>query len=110
MLEPDPAPPLGVGAGLGAPVVRFDYLDPGDVLVLCTDGATEGRHLDGTLVGEDAFAELPLAEVRVELPVVEVLRRVRRSLLAAEDDWRSDDVTAMLVRWRPAPAPTDPSG
>ena len=103
VLEADPAPPLGVGAGLGAATEQVDYLEPGDVLALYTDGVTEGRHLDGSMVGDDAFAELLLAQTEVFRPVVETMRRVRQSLLAAEDDWHSDDVTAMLVRWQPAP-------
>ncbi len=108
VLEGDPAPPLGVGLGLGAATVQEDYLEVGDLLVLYTDGVTEGRHLDGTLVGEDAFADLLATEAAVVRPLNETMRQVRRQLLAAEDAWRSDDTTAMLVRWAAASAASDP--
>lgn len=103
ILEPDPSPPLGVGAstGAGAPVVMEDFLEPGDVLALYTDGVTEARHLDGTMVGESGFAELVRVEVHSDRTVPQIMRQVRASLLGAEDSWLSDDVTALLLRWRP---------
>ncbi|CAN5641033.1 PP2C family protein-serine/threonine phosphatase [soil metagenome] len=100
-LTSDPAPPLGVGAGLARPAVQEDFLEPGDVLVLYTEGVTEARHLDGSMVGEDGFAELVRRESDEEHSVAELTRRVRARLLAAEDAWLSDDVTALLLRWQP---------
>lgn len=100
-LEADPSPPLGVGAGLGAPVVVEDYLEPGDALVLYTDGVTEARHLDGSMMGETGFAELVRTEALPDRSVPQVVRRLRTALLGAEDSWLSDDVTAMLLRWQP---------
>lgn len=103
ILAVDPSPPLGVGAGLGVPVVMEDFLEPGDVLALYTDGVTEAHRLDGSMVGEGGLADLVHAAARPDRPVTQVVRRLRAALLGAEDSWLSDDVTVLLLRWQPSP-------
>ena len=97
-LEGDPAPPLGTGLG-GGPTVAEEYLEPGDVLALHTDGVTEARALDGHQLGLEGYVDLLEPELVAGGALAERLRRVRRALLAREDAWLGDDATALLVEW-----------
>lgn len=97
-LTADPVPPLGVGLG-GDAEVREEYLEPGDVLVLFTDGLTEARDLGGAMLGTEGLAALVGREAGRGRSVPEVVRALRRELLADEDAWLSDDATALLVAW-----------
>lgn len=103
VLTADPVPPLGVGLGGEAAEVREEYLEPGDVLVLFTDGLTEARDLGGTMLGIDGLAALVGREAASGRSVPEVVRALRRELLADEDAWLSDDATALLVGWSGPP-------
>ncbi|WP_170219211.1 PP2C family protein-serine/threonine phosphatase [Nocardioides litoris] len=97
-LEGDPAPPLGTGLGV-APEVQEEYLEPGDVLALHTDGITEARDLDGTQLGTEGWLEVLHTELAVGGLLAERLRRLRLDLLARDDAWLADDATALLVEW-----------
>lgn len=97
-LDADPAPPLGTGLG-GVPAVGEDYLEPGDLLVLHTDGLTEARGLDGRMLGLDGFLDALRAEVGRGGLLAERLRRLRLDLLARDDAWLSDDATLLVVEW-----------
>lgn len=97
-LEGDPAPPLGTGLG-GAPTVTEDFLEPGDVLMLHTDGLTEARGLDGRMLGLDGFVEALRVELGTEGLLAERLRRLRLDLLARDDAWLSDDATVLVIEW-----------
>src|SRR5690606_22345457 len=52
-IDSPPAPPLGVSAVNSAPPPTTAHLDPGDALVLYTDGVTEAVDLDGVRYGAD---------------------------------------------------------
>lgn len=97
-LDADPAPPLGTGLG-GEPTPGEEYLEPGDLLVLHTDGLTEARGLDGRMLGLDGFLEVLRAEMARGGLLAERLRRLRLDLLAREDAWLSDDATLLVVEW-----------
>ncbi|MDO9456404.1 PP2C family protein-serine/threonine phosphatase [Nocardioides sp.] len=98
VLEGDAAPPLGTGLG-GAPDLAEEYLEPGDVLVLHTDGITEARGLDGRMLGLDGFLVVLRDELARGGLLAEKLRRIRLDLLARDDAWLSDDATVLLVEW-----------
>lgn len=97
-LAGDPATPLGTGLGV-EPDVFEDYLEPGDSLVLHTDGLTEVRDLDGRMLGLDGFLATLAAEIDRGGSLAERLRRLRLDLLASDESWLSDDATLMLVQW-----------
>jgi len=81
--------------------VRFHhgmaYLQPDDLLVMCTDGILERRAPDGTFFGEDRLREL-VCERRRE-SASEILEAI---FAAAEAHGRGraweDDATVVIVR------------
>jgi hypothetical protein len=96
--EAEPAPPLGTGLGL-EPDLGEEYLEPGDVLALHTDGMTEARALDGSLLGLDGWLDALRAGLADGGTLAERLRRVVRDLFARDDAWMGDDASALLVEW-----------
>ncbi|MFD7732430.1 PP2C family protein-serine/threonine phosphatase [Kitasatospora phosalacinea] len=80
--------------GPGTWTERSTPFRPGDLLLLCTDGLTEGRGPDGEF-GEQRVADL-LAALPESTPDAAV-----RALHAEADrfglDWRRDDVTALAA-------------
>jgi phosphoserine phosphatase RsbU/P len=75
---------------------RSMTLEPSDVLVLYTDGATEATNADGAMLGEQGLRGI-LAEVHAR-PVEEICETVLRRV----DEFRSspdqDDVTVLALR------------
>jgi hypothetical protein len=101
-----PAPtamPLGLGhLGTPIPTVEEEALEPGDQLLLYTDGVTEARTDTGEFFGTDrlvAFVTRTLAD-RVSAP--ETLRRLVHAILDHQHENLQDDATAVLIEWRPA--------
>jgi serine/threonine protein phosphatase PrpC len=98
-LELRPATPLGVESPNGAPEVGQVSLEPGDLLLLYTDGLTEARGPDGRLLdvaGLSAFIEREAAAGHAG---PETLRRLRQAVLSSERAQLRDDATALLVEW-----------
>lgn len=103
-LEGTPQPPLGYPAQfLREPrTVHERVLEPGDRVLLYTDGVTEARVADGALFGMKRFTDSVIrATAAGELPA-EALRRLIHSLLDHEDSRLNDDATILLIEWRPA--------
>ena len=97
-LSYEPAPPFGLdGQGCHAQV---EALEPGDALLLYTDGVVEARTSTGAEFGLDRLADLLEREAAAETTPEETLRRLVRSLLDHQGggDLR-DDATLVLVRW-----------
>ncbi|MCW3003601.1 MAG: serine/threonine-protein phosphatase [Conexibacter sp.] len=97
-LSARPATPLGVALGQ-APQVVQESLEPGDMLLLYTDGLTEARGVDGerfAIGGLTAFIE---REAATGQTAAEVLRRLRHAVVAQQDGGLDDDATAVLVEW-----------
>jgi len=102
-LHVEPALPFGLGADLdegGDTPVGSESLEPGDVLLLYTDGVVEARSPEGDFFGQDRLVDLLTRNMAAGLPVVETMRRTVQALLEHEQSQLSDDATLMLVAWR----------
>jgi hypothetical protein len=99
-LESPPATPLGVQLNRDPPQVSHEALEPGDQLLLYTDGLVEARNSEGDFFTPERLAEFLEREVAAGLPTPETLRRLRHAVLAYQKGQLQDDATALLVEWR----------
>lgn len=105
-LERPPHLPLGLPAGLPrtAPDVHTARLEPGDRLLVHSDGVTEGRDAAGAPFGEERLVDVVSRAMADGLPAPEALRRLVRRLTAHQGDRLRDDATVLLVAWHPGGA------
>ena len=92
---------LPIGLDGPHPTVMNEFLQPGDRLLFYTDGVVDVRRGVEPL-GEGRLVDLVEQELRAELPMPELLRRVNHRLLdwRREPEGRQDDSTLLLVEWR----------
>ncbi|MET9697309.1 PP2C family protein-serine/threonine phosphatase [Streptomyces sp. NPDC006529] len=93
-----PTHPLGTDLGLPAHVHR-EQLEPGDRLVLYTDGITEARDRAGREFGLERFVDFVIRQQADALPVPETLRRLVHAVLRHHDGQLGDDATVLLCQW-----------
>jgi sigma-B regulation protein RsbU (phosphoserine phosphatase) len=84
------------------PEVRFHrgvaYLEPGDLLVMCTDGILERRGRDGTFFGEERLREIVRARRSASATqILEAIFEAAEVFGAGRASWE-DDATAVVVR------------
>lgn len=92
-----PSAPWGLMPG--EPMVATFELEPGDSLLLYTDGVTGVRGADGDELGVDRLIDLTQRFASdLEYPE-EVVRRLVGSVLEYQDEGLRDDATVVLVRW-----------
>jgi hypothetical protein len=90
------------------PIVVEEALEPGDRLLLYTDGITEARSADGEQFGVDRLIEFAVKAVADQLPAPETTRRLVHAILDYQDDELQDDATVLLAEWiSPAPLRSD---
>jgi hypothetical protein len=94
-----PATPLGVETA-GTPAVAEASLEPGDLLLLYTDGLTEARRADGSMFGTEGLSEFIVREATAGQTAPETLRRLRHAIMEGADGELRDDASALLVEWR----------
>jgi sigma-B regulation protein RsbU (phosphoserine phosphatase) len=101
------AMPLGLGE-LGDPVpgVEEETLQPGDQLLLYTDGVVEARTEDGDFFGLDRLVDFVTRTLADRVSAPETMRRLVHAILAHQHENLQDDATAVLIEWQPAAAPT----
>jgi serine/threonine protein phosphatase PrpC len=99
-LEVAPAPPLGIELEGQPPAVATESLEPGDLLLLYTDGLTEARDPDGRLFAVEGLSEFIEREAGAGRTTPETLRRLRHAILGTGRARLRDDATALLVEWR----------
>ncbi|MEU0394975.1 PP2C family protein-serine/threonine phosphatase [Streptomyces sp. NPDC006208] len=93
-----PTHPMGTDLGLPA-IVRKEHLEPGDRLLLYTDGITEARDALGREFGLDRFVDFIVRHQADGLPVPETLRRLMRAVLQHHENHLSDDATVVFLEW-----------
>ncbi len=101
-LGPPPRMPLGVLPlpGTERPVeVSGEQLEPGDRVLLYSDGITEARNGAGEFFGEDRLVEMTEHAAASGLSAPETLRRLAAAVLDHQDGQLQDDATLLFVEW-----------
>jgi hypothetical protein len=107
-LQVEPLLPMGLNQHLsdGAPApVGTEQLQPGDMILLYTDGVIEARSPDGEFFGQERLVDLVGRNLAAGLPAPETMRRVVHALLDHQAGDLDDDATLLLVEWQ---GPTGP--
>lgn len=99
----DPSLPFGLDDR--TPTVVRQALEPGDAVLLYTDGVVEGRTPSGDEFGLDRLRDLLEREAASGQPAEEVLRRLVRAVLDHQVGKLRDDATLLFVQWLGADAP-----
>jgi serine/threonine protein phosphatase PrpC len=100
-LEHEPCQPLGLLdlAGGAPPEMQEESLQPGDRLLLFTDGVDEARGRDGSFFGMARLAEFVAKQSASGEPTPEVMRRLQRAVLDHQQGRLQDDATTLFVEW-----------
>ncbi len=75
-------------------------LQPGDRVLLYTDGIIEARSPDGEFFGEQQLSDFVIRSAGAGFPAPETLRRLMRELLTHQADQLQDDASIVVVEWR----------
>ncbi|MEU7553717.1 PP2C family protein-serine/threonine phosphatase [Streptomyces sp. NPDC044571] len=102
--------PLGLGPRTRrAPsVIHHAQLEPGDRVLVYTDGVTEARSSTGEQFGEKRLVDTIVRATAAGEAAPEALRRLVRTILDHHHDRLTDDATILLAEWHPhgvAPPP-----
>ncbi len=98
-LDATRATPFGMPMFGTEPTIAEEHLQPGDILVLYTDGVTEARYASGSQLGVEGLTEFLRRESAAQQPPPETLRRLRRALAAADGPMLRDDATVLVAYW-----------
>jgi serine phosphatase RsbU (regulator of sigma subunit) len=96
-LEGEPTLPFGLGST--SPWMGSRDLEPGDSVLLYTDGVVEARTPGGELFGEERLVDLLEREAAGEQSAEELLRRLVQAVLAHQAGGLRDDATLLLLQW-----------
>ena len=97
-LECPPAHPMGADLG-SEPTLCHVQLEPGDRIVLYTDGITEERDDQGEFFGIERFTDFLIKRHADELSVPETLRRLIYNIRDHHMESLTDDATVLLAEW-----------
>ncbi|WP_404191405.1 PP2C family protein-serine/threonine phosphatase [Streptomyces tauricus] len=93
-----PTHPMGTDLGLPATLCR-EQLEPGDQLLLYTDGIVEAQDARGNEFGRERFVDFVIRHQTDGLAAPETLRRLVRAVLKHHDGRLIDDATVLLCEW-----------
>jgi serine phosphatase RsbU (regulator of sigma subunit) len=97
-----PTGPWGIAESV--PSVAAESLEPGDSVLLYTDGVIEARGPDGAFFGLDRLIDLTNRHASNLLTPEAILRHVISSVCEHRgSEPLADDATVVLVRWDGAP-------
>jgi serine phosphatase RsbU (regulator of sigma subunit) len=109
-LHVEPLLPLGLNQGLSQGTVAAigsEQLEPGDLLMLYTDGVVEARSPDGEFFGQPRLVDMVTRNLAAGRPAPETMRRVVHALLDHQAGDLDDDATLLLVEWHGASGPAN---
>jgi hypothetical protein len=92
-----PSRPLGLQEG--KPVVCDTRLEPGDRLLLYTDGITEARSPNGEFFGEERLADFISTALAAGDRAPETVRRLMHSVLTHQAGQLQDDASIVVLEW-----------
>ena len=92
--------PLGLAyIGKHEPRLGREQLQPGDRVLLYTDGVTEARNADRQTFGLDRLVDLTERHQSAGLAAPETLRRISHAVLEHQKGRLQDDATLLLLEW-----------
>ena len=97
-LESRPGTPLGTGLGV-VPELSTEQLEPGDRVLLYTDGIVEARDPDKQEFGLHRFIDFLIKRNADGLSAPETLRRLVHNILEHHAGRLDDDATVLLLEW-----------
>jgi serine phosphatase RsbU (regulator of sigma subunit) len=89
------------------PAVAEESLEPGDLVLLYTDGIIEARSPGGEQFGLERLVSFASKALADQVPLPETTRRLVRAILHHQDDNLQDDATILMAQWL-SPAPPHP--
>lgn len=92
-------PPLGLNLVHDRPGVGQERLEPGDRLLLYSDGVVEARDAAGEFFGLERLVEFVSKGASSGQPAAEALRRLNLSIMAHQEGELQDDATTVMVEW-----------
>jgi hypothetical protein len=99
-LDHPPRLPLGITATSTQPAtIGREQLEPGDRLLLYSDGITEARNPRGEFFGERRLIDFTERAELDRLPAPETLRRLSTAILAHQHGRLQDDATLLMADW-----------
>jgi serine phosphatase RsbU (regulator of sigma subunit) len=102
-LDSPPQPPIGLAGQLAPPTrqVHETTLEPGDRVLLYTDGVVEARDTEGAEFGLDQFTDFIIRSSAAGQRPAEVLRLLIHAILDHQRNQLRDDATILLFEWHP---------
>jgi serine phosphatase RsbU (regulator of sigma subunit) len=101
-LEAESGMPFGLGP---VSAVHEEQLEPGDQLLLYTDGVTDARDASGNPFEIDRLIDL-VSQTAGDDPVPERMRALMHAVDAHSDGPLRDDATVVMIEWRGPGIPT----
>lgn len=81
--------------------VGEEQLEPGDFLLLYTDGVTEARDATGAVFGVEGLSDFVGRELVEDIPLPEMVRRLCTNIFERQSGAPRDDATLLIAQWRP---------
>ncbi|MGH3367500.1 MAG: PP2C family protein-serine/threonine phosphatase [Nocardioidaceae bacterium] len=103
-------PGLPIGLNMGVPEPMEERLEPGDRLLLYTDGVIEARDGNGEFFGLERLADFVAKVSSAERPAPETMRQLSRAIVDHHGDNLQDDATTLLLEWLGPAGAADAAG